>query len=245
MKFNDITSTFITEDEDDLMAILKKARDEDSAKFTKIRDSLSRKEIAFLSRMVKRKKEKKGMTTSIPQDIIDSFSVLGITDNKGILTNMAPRFLKWVNNNPSKEMDYIDKRADANDALTRGHLKRDNDWVPAIQKQGRKVVKSLTPQDEVIFKKLYNRFLNKKTKNLAKSWGDVPKAEVERLQSMKLIDDNGNLTDLGEYSVNYYMAFKDDPDGYDRVKGSDRVGNFGTARRRRMDRSDRITTPKT
>ena len=209
-------------------------------KYTKIRDTLSRKEIAFLVRMVKRKKAKKGMT-GIPEDLVAKFQDLNFANDRG-QPNIAviEPFLKWLINNPSKEMDFIDKRSDANDSLTRVHLKRDNDWTDPMQKRARKVIKSLSDEEKEAFRKVHSRYLNKRTKNLAKSWGDTPATELIALQKRGILDDDGNLTDFGEFAVKYYMAFKDDPDGLDRVTKDKRVGNYGTARKRRDARMNKV-----
>ena len=205
-------------------------------KYTKMRNSLSRADIAFLTRMVKRKKAKKAVS-NIPDEMIDKFQVLGLANAKGQPEMMvAEPFLRWLIDNPSREMDYLDKRADADDSLTRGHLKRDNDWVDPKQKRARKLIKSMDDKQKDAFRKLYNRFLNKRTRNLAQSWGDVPATDLITLQKMGVLDDDANMTEFGEFAVNYYMAFKDDPDGLDRVSKDQRVGNYGTARKRRQNR---------
>ena len=209
-------------------------------RYSKMRDSLSRKDIAFLSGLVKRKKAKKALPP-VPDESMDKFLALKLVNDKGQpnLAAIEP-FMTWLIANPSREMDYLDKRADADDSLTRGHLKRDNDWVDPKQKRARKVVKNLNDQEKRAFEKLYNRYMRKQTRNLAQSWGDVKATDLIALQKLGILDDDANLTEFGEFAVKYYMAFKDDPDGLDRVSKDQRVGNYGTARKRRQNRLRRI-----
>ena len=242
MKLETIIESVVNEaDIGDILSQLKQARDDDVGEFSKIRDSLSRKEIAFLSRMVKRKRDKKGMSANIPDELIKKFNILGLVDSSGKLKSDATR---WVHNNPSSEMDFIDKRSDANDALARGHLKRDNEWTHPFQKKARKIVKNISDNEKNVFKRIYNRFFNKRTQNLSINWGDVPSSDRNVLQQYGLLDQQGELNDLGEFTIKYYMAFKDDPDGLDRVPNAQRVGNYGTARKRRQDRMNKATRPK-
>lgn len=229
---------------DDIKSMLGKEKqeyDEKVKQFEEFRNTLSRKDIALLYNMVKSQKYKKSVTKGIPEETLDKLSSLGLIDNNQRLTSIAKEFLQWVSKNPSRETDWVDKRADAQDALTRGHLKRDNAWTPSLLKQGRKIYKNLNAEEKHIVQKLYNRFFNPSTRNLTKSWKDIKPEDVKIMQQKGILDDNAELTDKGEFAVQYYMVMKDDPDGIDRVSRNRRVGNYGTAQKRREKRTDKIT----
>lgn len=225
----------------DILKKLKGEYEEEESAFAEIRDSLSRRDIALLSHMLKRRNEKKAYSSNVPEETLAVFRTLGLLDSRNRMKQNVGPFLNWVSQNPSSEQEFADKRADANDALARGHLKRDNDWTAPKQKRARKIAKSLTDEEKNIFRKVYNRFIRKRTKNLSKMWGEMPATELIAMQKRGIMDDEGNLTEIGEFVINYYMLMKDDPDGLDRVSKSRRVGNYGTARRRREQRSkDRV-----
>lgn len=226
--------------ESNTLDILKKLKTEyetEEATFKEIRDTLSRRDIALLSHMLKRRNEKKAYSSNIPEETLAVFRTLGLLDSRNRMKENVGPFLNWVTHNPSNEQEFADKRADADDALSRGHLKRDDDWTDPKQKRARKIAKSLTDEEKNIFRKIYNRFIRKRTKNLAKMWGDMPATELVAMQNRGIMDEDGNLTEMGEFVINYYMLMKDDPDGLDRVSKSQRVGNYGTARKRREQRS--------
>jgi len=229
---------------DDLKSQLAKLQSEFLPQYEEWRDTLSLKDIALLIHMVKSQKEKKGTTKRVDPETIETFRSLGLITGKTLNQEVRP-FLRWLAKNPSKDQEFVDKRSDANDALARGHLKRDNEWTDPKQKRARKIAKNLSDGEKEIFRKVYNRFLNKRTRNLAPMWGNMPATDQIAMQKRGIIDDDGNLTDIGEFVVNYYIAFKDDPDGLDRVKADQRVGNYGNARRRRQSRTKRFTTPRT
>jgi len=221
----------------DILKKLKGEYDAEEAAFAELRDSLSRRDIALLNHMLKRRNEKKAYSSNVPDETLANFRTLGLLDDRNRMKQNVGPFLNWVANNPSSEQQFADKRADANDALARGHLKRDNDWTDPKQKRARKIAKSLSDEEKGIFQKVYNRFIRKKTRNLAPMWGEMPAAELIAMQKRGIMNDEGDLTEVGEFVVNYYMLMKDDPDGLDRVSRDQRVGNFGNARRRRERRS--------
>lgn len=222
---------------EDRMAIMKAMQD---SRFSKMRDSLSREDIALLVRMVKLQDRKQNPRKGISDDALETLQTLGLADKLGP-TMAARSFLRWLINNPSREQQYHDKRTDADIALARGQLKRDNDWVDPRQIKARKVIKSLSDTEKDIFRKLYNRYFNERTRNLAMNWGAVPPADKAAMQRYGIIDDNGDLTEFGEFAINYYTAFKNDPDGLDRVSRARRVGNYGDAMRRRQARLKKVT----
>lgn len=222
--------------EDNRMEMMKAMQDK---KFSNMRDSMSRADASYLVRMVRLKDRKQDPRKGVPEDSINALNTLGLIDDKGP-TGTAKAFLRWLADNPNREMDFADKRADANISLRRGQLKRDNDWVDAVQKRARKVIKSLTDDEKEIFRKLYNRWLNKKTRNLAIRWGNVPASDLTSMQKRGIVNDEGNLTEFGEFALNYYTAFKKDPDGLERVGREKRVGNFGDARKRRVKRLRKV-----
>jgi len=221
----------------DILKKLKTEYGEEEEAFREMRDTLSRRDIALLSHMLKRRNEKKAYSSNVPEETLTTFRTLGLLDFKNRMKQNVGPFLNWVAHNPSSEQEFADKRADASDALTRGHLKRDNEWTNPKQKWARKIAKSLTDEEKNIFRKVYNRFIRKGTKNLAKMWGDMPAAELITMQKRGIMDDDGNLTEIGEFVINYYMLMKDDPDGLNRVSKDQRVGNYGTARKRREQRA--------
>ena len=212
--------------------------------YEKWRDSLSLKDVSLLTHMVKSQKEKKGVTKRIDPEHVENFKVLGLLNNHNQLHKEVRPFLRWLAVNPSRGQDWVDKRSDANDALSRGRLKRDNGWTDPKQKRARSIAKSLTDEEKEIFRKVYNRFLRKKTHNLAAMWGNMPAKELVAMQKRGIMDTDGNLTEVGAFVINYYMAFKNDPDGLDRVKRANRVGNYGTAKNRRQDRTRKFTKPR-
>lgn len=211
--------------------------------YEKWRDSLSLTDVSLLTHMVKSQKEKKGVTKRIDPEKVEIFKTLGLLNDRKQLHKEVRPFLRWLAVNPSRGQDWVDKRSDARDSLSRGHLKRDNEWTDPKQKRARSIAKSLTDEEKEIFRKVYNRFLRKRTHNLAAMWGKMPAGELVAMQNRGIMDADGNLTDVGEFVINYYVAFKDDPDGLDRVKKADRVGNYGTARNRRQDRTRQFTKP--
>lgn len=222
---------------DDRMAMMKAMQDK---RFSNMRDAMSRSDISHLVRMVRLKDRKQNPRRGVPDEALDTLQSLGLADSQGP-TPAAKSFLRWLADNPTRELQYHDKRADADIALRRGQLKRDNEWVDPKQTRARKVIKSLTDDEKEIFRKLYNRYLNKRTRNLAINWGNVPATDMAAMQRKGIIDDDGNLTEFGEFALNYYTAFKDDPDGMDRVSRARRVGNYGDARRRRLKRLGKAT----
>jgi hypothetical protein len=218
--------------EDDRVEMMKAMQDK---RFSNVRDSMTRTDVSHLVRMIRLKGRKQDPRKGVPEDSINVLNTLGLIDDKGP-TGTAKAFLRWLADNPNREMEFADKRADANIALRRGQLKRDNERVDPLQKRARKVIKSLTDDEKEIFRKLYNRWLNKRTRNLAIRWGNVPPSYLTSMQGKGIVDDDGNLTKFGEFALNYYTAFKSDPDGLERVSRERRVGNFGDARKRRIKR---------
>jgi hypothetical protein len=215
-------------------------------RYASARDSLTVKELSLLHNMVRNQamgKKYIGSNKSSDEYLqaLDKFKLLRFLDDSGRLMPQAAPFLNWVNKpeNVSSERKFIDKRADANDALTRGQLKRDNEWTSPLQKKARTIAKSLTDEEKNIFRKVYNRFLNDKTRNLALRWGAMPQQELEIMKSKGILNNDGNLTDIGEFVVKYFIAFKNDPDGLDRVGADQRVGNYGNAAKRRETRAGR------
>ena len=227
----------ILEASDDRIAMMRSMQDK---RFADMRDSMGRQDVSHLVRMVRLKNRKQNPRKGLPDDSFDTLQGLGLADKKGP-TATATSFLRWLKDNPNREMDFVDKRADANIALRRGQLKRDNDWVDPKQRKARKVIKSLSDDEKEVFRKLYNRFLNKRMANLAKAWASAPPSDLISMQKKGIVDDDGNMTEFGKFALNYYTAFKDDPDGLDRVGRERRVGNFGDARRRRQRRLGRAT----
>ena len=222
----------LLEDDNDRMAMMRAVQDK---RFSNMRDSMSRPDISHLVRMVRLKDRKQNPRKGVPDETMDTLISLGLADSKGP-TLAAKSFLRWLHDNPNREQQFHDKRSDADDALRRGQLKRDNDWVDPKQKRARKVIKSLSDDEKEVFRKLYNRYLNKRTKNLAISWNEMPASDMISMQKKGIVDDSGDLTDFGEFALNYYTAFKNDPDGLDRVGRERRVGNYGDTRRRRQKR---------
>jgi len=229
--------TDILFENDDRVAMMKAMQEK---RFSKMRDSLSRGDIALLVRMVKLQDRKQNPRKGVNDDALETLQTLGLADKLGP-TMGARAFLRWLIDNPSREQQYHDKRTDADISLARGKLKRDNDWVDTRQIKARKVIRALSDTEKDIFRKLYNRYSNQRTRNLAMNWGSVPAADVSAMQKYDIIDDSGNLTEFGEFAINYYTAFKNDPDGLDRVSKSRRVGNYGDAMRRRQGRLRKAT----
>ncbi len=222
---------------DDRIAMMKAMQDK---RFSSMRDSLSRHDIALLMRMVKQQDRKQNPRKGVSDDSLEALQTLGLADNVGP-TMAARAFLRWLIDNPNREQEYRDKRTDADIALSRGQLKRDNEWVDPRQLKARKVIRALSDSEKDIFRKLYNRYFNERTRNLAMNWGSVPADDMAAMQRYGIIDDSGNLTEFGEFAINYYTAFKNDPDGLDRVPRARRVGNFGDAARRRQNRLRKLT----
>jgi hypothetical protein len=229
---------------DDIKAQLAKLSGEFIPQYKAWREALSMEDIARLTHMVKSQRAKKGTTKRIDDETVDIYKTLGLVNDKNQLNSEVRPFLRWLAKNPTRDRDFVDKRSDANDALARGHLKRDNDWTSPLQKKARRIVKNLTDAEKVIFEKVYNRFLRDKTRNLAPMWGQMKMTDLIAMEKLGIVDDDGNLTDTGEFVVNYYMAFKNDPDGLDRVGKEQRVGNYGTARKRRENRTTKFTKPR-
>jgi len=207
-------------------------------RYTETRDALGYEGISKLMNYASKKISKKAHNIS-PENV-EKFKSLKLLNDEGRLGTQLEPFFIWLKDNTGPELDYVFKRADANDALTRGHLKRDNDWMPAPVKQGRKIVKSLSNEEKKIFGKLFNRFLNPRTRSLAKNWGNIPEQELRAMQERGILNQGGILTDKGEFAVKYYVAFRNDPDGLDRVPSEQRVGNYGAARQKFISRVNKI-----
>lgn len=243
MKLNTILERALFEaDADNFMTQLHKIRDENTSQFTNIRNSIGRKEIAFLARMVKRKRGKRGMTANIPEDILANFRDLGLTDKKGRLTDLAPRFIKWVSQegNRSQEMKSKDFRNTADDYLRRGGVARH-----ARTKQGKELIDSMSDSERDFLRKLYNREMNKKTRNLAKQWAASKPEDVNRMIKRSILDRQGNLTDYGEFIVNLHKGRQSDPNDLTRKPNADPTKKFthGDSQRRREKRFKNITRP--
>ena len=209
-------------------------------RYSGMRDSLSKADVSYLISLIKSVKSKKRLK-AIPDESRDKLQALKLIDDNGRPRLAAAEpFLKWLIDNPSSEMKFKDKRADADDSLRRGHLKRDNEWTHPYQKRARKMMRSLEPDQVRAIEIAYKRFISKRTRNLAKSWGDTKATDLIKLQKLGILDDDGNVTEYGEFAINYYMTMSRDKDGMDRKPNADRIGNYGDAQKRRTRRLDRV-----
>jgi len=211
---------------EDRMAMMKAAQEK---MYRELADNLEYSDVNILRGMLRRKAGKKGATKGVSLDTIENLQAYNLVDENGIPTAKARGFMRWLddpdNDHRSREMKSKQFRQAADDALTRGQLKKDDIYANPMLKRARRVIKGFDPEERDMFRKLYNRFLNKRTRTLAQSWKELNPDVVSMMKDKGILDIEGNITEFGEFVLNYYIAFKDDPDGMDRVPRAVRRGN--------------------
>lgn len=211
---------------EDRISMMKAAQEK---MYRELADNLEYSDVNVLRGMLRRKAGKKGAVKGVSVDRIETLQSYGLVDSNGIPTGKARNFMMWLddpnNDHRSREMKSKQFRQAADDALTRGQLKKDDIYTNPMVKRARKVIKSFDEEERDLFRKLYNRFVNDRTRNLSGNWKELNPNVVSLMKDKGILDIEGNLTEFGEFTLNYYMAFKDDPDGMDRVPRARRVGN--------------------
>lgn len=242
MKINElIQEQLVHEADDDRMAAIRRAsqkvKSDDQEDFKELAEILDYGDINRLRGMLRRRARKKGAASNISPETISRLSDAGLVTDQGMPTGKARQFMRWLddpeNDNRTRSMKSKQFRQAADDSLTRGELKRtgttptsdDAGQAAKWKAKANKLAQSLSPKGIDNMTKMYNRFLNDRTQNLSKNWGALSEKAKNTLVNLDILDDEGNLTEYGEFALNYIRAFKDDPDGFERVGAEQRSGN--------------------
>jgi len=234
MRLNKLLESIST---DRLEAIKKAAKaneEKDNEKFSSIRDTLSHEDIVILRGVANRWANKKAPADNVSLDKLESLQARELVNNIGHPTPVGLRFLSWLDDrtkdNRSAETKFRHARHASDDYLRRGALKRqgsekfahaDPEMISIKEK-----IKNLSDNHKVALDKISKKLHNRRLSGLAKSWKISDSETVESLKSMGILDNANVLTPYGEKFVKFYIAFKSDPTGMERVPSSQQVNTF-------------------
>lgn len=233
-----LMESLLREQGEDRMAAIKAAQEKANKELA---DNLSYENVNILRGILRRKSRKKNPLSGVSMDTIEELQSYKLIDSEGNPTNKAYSFMRWLDDpsedRRSQEMKSKQFRQAADTALSRGRFKKVSDPTakhadPKAVK-ARKIIQGLTPDEREVFRKLFNKHFNPKTKNIAQNWGKgASKEELSLMKKKGIVDNDGELTDLGKLAVNAYIAFKDDPEKFERVPRARRTQNRGKSPKR-------------
>ena len=217
---------------------MDREEEETNAKFSNWRDSLTRVQRTKLRHIVN--KRGSGKPPKVDRETIELFKTLGIVTPRNTLNAEVPKFLTWLSDNPASDDTFANKRADADKALRTGDVKRrsstDFKYSDPKAVKAEKKFNSFSDGEKAALTRIIDNNTNKRTKQRRTVW-NMTKREQEFMRNHELIDQNNELTEFGEFMVNYFQLFLNDPHGTKRVKKAERVGNFGDAAKRKAKRA--------
>lgn len=199
--------------ESDRMAMIRQAAErraqEQEEKFRNIADSIDPDLIGVLNYIIRRKGQKKHVDGATVE-AIERLANYGLLTPTGGLTPLSVPFSQWWEENPTREMQFRQDRAQADEYLARGGAKKRErpDWAYAnpLEIAARNVIRSLTDEEKLIINKLARKTFNKRVTGLAQKW--FTGNEFEFLRDKGLIDEDKELTSLGSLVVSKYSLDK-------------------------------------
>lgn len=221
--------------EDDRMDAIKKAAEASKARaeeeFRDLGNSIDPNLIAVLNYIINRKRSKKNVE-GVTSETWEDLRAYGLVGAKQELTPKGIKFAQWWENNPNREMQYRQDRAQADISLGRGAARRREDasrkYADPGEVKAAKLLRSFDSEEEMIINKLARKTFNKKYSGLASKW--FSENETEFLEYHDILDADGRLTEFGKLVVGKYALSKAKYGDKDSFKG--RLSSKGRLPRR-------------
>ena len=199
--------------ESDRMELIRQAAEkraqEREEKFRNIADSIDTDLIGVLNYIIRRRGQKRG-TEGASVEGIEKLANYGLLTPTGGLTPLSVPFSEWWEENPSKEMQFRRDRAQADDYLSRGGVKKRErpDWAYAnpLEIAARNIIDSLDEEEKLVINKLARKTFQKRISGLASKW--FTENEFNMLRDKGLVDSGNELTKLGSMVVSKFSLDK-------------------------------------